>query len=274
MPQAQSKRKSRTRKRASAPEGALEEHRRRQLVAAVVECISEEGFERTTTRNIADRAGLSVGMLNYYFESKKELVAEAIRHANEGVQTALAESASIPFGPRRIEFIIRRTLKNEYPQALPLAFRLAVTAAAAHDPKLQGEVCRWMEDGREKLERSLRVAIESGAYRPEMDPTLVSVALYGAMTGVAVQAAACPKGLPVDVAVDALLLLLRLFQRIPREGGDVSPEGPADADVISVVESRLFADPQLSTQNAVALASAFKAMYEAFRNPPRPDQDE
>ena len=274
MPQAQSKRKSRTKKRASVPEGALEEHRRRQLVAAVVECIAEEGFERTTTRNIADRAGLSVGMLNYYFDSKKELVAEAIRRANEGVQTALAESASIPFGPRRIEFIIRRTLKNEYPQALPLAFRLAVTAAAAHDSKLQGEVGRWMEDGREKLERSLRVAIESGAYRAEMDPTLLSVALYGAMTGLAVQAAACPKGLPVDRAVEALLLLLRLFQRKTSEGAEGAAERPADTDVISVVESQLFADPGLSTQNAVALASAFKAMYDAFRSQPRPNQDE
>jgi AcrR family transcriptional regulator len=274
MPQARPKRKPRTRKRASAPEGALEEHRRRQLVAAVVECISEEGFERTTTRNIADRAGLSVGMLNYYFESKKELVAEAIRHANEGVVMALAESAAIPFGPRRIEFIIRRTLKNQYPQALPLAFRLAVTAAAAHDPKLQGEVCRWMEDGREKLERSLRVAIESGAYRSEMDPTLLSVALYGAMTGVAVQAAACPGDLSIDTAVEALLLLLRLFQRNSPELAAGSADGPADTDVISLLESRLFADPQLSTQNAVALASAFRAMYDAFRNQPPPGQHE
>jgi hypothetical protein len=187
---------------------------------------------------------------------------------------ALAESAAIPFGPRRIEFIIRRTLKNQYPQALPLAFRLAVTAAAAHDPKLQGEVCRWMEDGREKLERSLRVAIESGAYRSEMDPTLLSVALYGAMTGVAVQAAACPGDLSIDTAVEALLLLLRLFQRNSPELAAGSADGPADTDVISLLESRLFADPQLSTQNAVALASAFRAMYDAFRNQPPAGQHE
>ena len=45
-------------------DGHLEEQRRRQLVQAVVECISEEGFEATTTRNIADCAGVSIGMLN------------------------------------------------------------------------------------------------------------------------------------------------------------------------------------------------------------------
>jgi len=126
----------------------LEEQRRRQLVSAVVDCVAAEGFERTTMRNIADRAGVSTGMLSYYFKSKKELVVEAIRHANEGVLRAIASADQIPFGPKRLEFILRRTLRNEYPHSLPLAFRLAVFAAAAHDTDLRREVVGWLEDGR------------------------------------------------------------------------------------------------------------------------------
>ncbi len=245
--------------------GALEDQRRRQLVAAVVECIAEEGFERTTTRNIADRAGVSIGMLNYYFKSKKELVVEAIREANEGVLRALAEADSIPFGPRRLEFILQRTVRNEYPQALPLAFRLAVTAAAANDPDLQVEVCRWMEDGRAKFERSIEAGMKAGVYRSEFDARMLSVILYGAMTGLTFESAVCSKRVPLDLAVEATLLLLGLFE--VKSGERSSRESQAAAKGATVpdrVESQLMADSNLAGADAVALGNAFRAMYESF----------
>lgn len=254
-------------------DGHLEEQRRRQLVTAVVQCITEEGFERATTRNIADRAGVSIGMLNYYFQTKKDLVAEAIRHANEGVREALASADAIPFGPGRLEFVLKRTLRNEYPQALPLAFRLAVMAAAVNDPILQKEVCRWMEDGRSKFERSIAAGIEAGTYHPDADPRLLSALLYGAMTGLAVQAAACPKQVTPDLAVEASLLLLRLFtakapapQRAGR--GDRANGG----SVPDLLESQLLEDSALSPADAMALASAFRALYRSFVSRSTPGQ--
>lgn len=174
--------------------------------------MSEEGFESTTMRNVAERAGVTIGMLNYYFKSKKELVVEAIRYANDGVMRALAAAEAIPFGPRRLEFIVRKTLRNEYPQALPLAFRLTVMGAAAHDADLRREVMGWMEDGRERFEKSLRVGMESGHYRSDFDPKLLSHLLYGSMTGLAVEAAVSEKLVSPDTAVDATLLVLRLLE--------------------------------------------------------------
>lgn len=265
MARAMKRKRRMSRGKSSMKDGGLEDQRRRQLVAAVVQCMSQEGFERTTTRNIADRAGVSIGMLNYYFKSKKELVVEALRQANEGVIRALAEADTIPFGPRRLEFIFRRTLRNEYPQALPLAFRLAVTAAAAHDPPLRDEVSRWMEDGRAKFERSIRAGIASGAYRADVDPRLLSVILYGAMTGLAVQAAACTENVTVDLAVEAMLKMLCLFEHAP-----VSPQKPLHGtgggamNITDSLESSLLADPNLSADKAMALADAFRALYRSF----------
>ena len=260
------KRKRRmSRGKSSAIDGSLEEQRRRQLVSAVVECMAQEGFERTTTRNIADRAGVSIGMLHYYFKSKKELVVEAIRQANEGVLRALSEADSIPFGPRRLEFILRRTMRNEYPQALPLAFRLAVTAAAVNEPNLQEEVCRWMEDGRAKFERSIRAGVSAGTYRSDVDPQLLSVMLYGAMTGLGVQAAVCTERVPVELAVEAVLQVLRLFEHKPgisRRPGQ--KKGKTSVDVPDVLESLLLADPNLSADKAMVLSDAFKALYHSF----------
>lgn len=47
---------------------------RERIVAAATELITEHGYERTTMRAIAERAGVSLGGAYYYFSGKEELV--------------------------------------------------------------------------------------------------------------------------------------------------------------------------------------------------------
>jgi AcrR family transcriptional regulator len=47
---------------------------REAIVTAALQLFREHGFERTTMRAVADRAGVSVGNAYYYFSSKDELV--------------------------------------------------------------------------------------------------------------------------------------------------------------------------------------------------------
>jgi len=44
------------------------------IVEAALELFRERGFEGTTMRAVAERAGVSVGNAYYYFSSKDELV--------------------------------------------------------------------------------------------------------------------------------------------------------------------------------------------------------
>jgi AcrR family transcriptional regulator len=53
---------------------------RTALLDATIECLVEEGYARTTTRGIAERAGVTPGALQHHFPSKAELLSEAIRH--------------------------------------------------------------------------------------------------------------------------------------------------------------------------------------------------
>ncbi len=57
---------------------------RAALLDASIECIVEEGYASTTTRRIAERAGVTPGALQHHFASKAELLGQAIRHAREG----------------------------------------------------------------------------------------------------------------------------------------------------------------------------------------------
>jgi AcrR family transcriptional regulator len=44
------------------------------IVAAAIELFTEQGYDATTMRQVAERAGVSVGNSYYYFKSKEELV--------------------------------------------------------------------------------------------------------------------------------------------------------------------------------------------------------
>ena len=56
------------------PKVGMEPVRRRQLIEATIASIHQDGFQDTTVARISRRAGLSVGMVNHYFEGKGELL--------------------------------------------------------------------------------------------------------------------------------------------------------------------------------------------------------
>jgi AcrR family transcriptional regulator len=56
---------------------------RAAIFSAALELFRERGYEATTMRAIADRAGVSLGSSYHYFPSKEHLVLEFYRHTHE-----------------------------------------------------------------------------------------------------------------------------------------------------------------------------------------------
>jgi len=56
---------------------------RAAIFSAALELFQERGYEATTMRGIADRAGVSLGSSYHYFPSKEHLVLEFYRHTHE-----------------------------------------------------------------------------------------------------------------------------------------------------------------------------------------------
>ncbi len=86
----------------------LVRRRRRQIVDAAVELFLKNGFHKTTTRQIARAAGISIGLLYEYISTKEDilyLVCEAIHAEMEGAVTeALARAQK---GRGTLEMVIR-----------------------------------------------------------------------------------------------------------------------------------------------------------------------
>jgi AcrR family transcriptional regulator len=60
------------------------------ILGAALDLFQEKGYEATTMRAIADRAGVSLGGSYHYFPSKEHLVLEFYRHTHELHAAAIA----------------------------------------------------------------------------------------------------------------------------------------------------------------------------------------
>ncbi len=58
----------------------IETARRAQIIDRAVETIAELGYAQTSLAKIAKRAGISTGVISYYFAGKDDLIAEVVAH--------------------------------------------------------------------------------------------------------------------------------------------------------------------------------------------------
>ena len=73
--------RSRSKARAGKRPGRVQ--RRKDLLGIVYEVISEFGVDGASMRQIADRAGVSTGTINYHFGNKQKLIMAALQAAYE-----------------------------------------------------------------------------------------------------------------------------------------------------------------------------------------------
>jgi len=73
-----------------APKTKRGETSRAVILSAALDLFQERGYEATTMRAIADRAGVSLGSSYHYFPSKEHLVLEFYRHTHQLHAAAIA----------------------------------------------------------------------------------------------------------------------------------------------------------------------------------------
>jgi AcrR family transcriptional regulator len=95
---------------------------RQRLLKAALQLFSEQGFDATGVRDLANAAGVNLGALNYYFDSKENLRLEAFRYGfapalqmRTDTQNYLDEAqrkSTIPAAEEALRKYIRRFLDD------------------------------------------------------------------------------------------------------------------------------------------------------------------
>jgi len=143
------------------------EDTRRKIYEAALELFREKGFEQTTMRDIAAKAGVALGGAYYYFSSKEAIVLafyqEIQRNSHEAVLTAMA-------GHKKLKDRIRCVLEKRFELLSPN--RKFCDALFRHAPDRDDPLSPFSEETRAIREGSIdhmRIALEGGDVKVPAD---------------------------------------------------------------------------------------------------------
>ena len=106
------------------------------LFAATIDCLVEVGYARTTTREVALRAGVSRGAQTHHFPTKADLVVGAVEHLfDQQARGFRSAFTALPAESRTLDQAV--ALLWEIVSGPSYAAVLELTVAARTDPELR-----------------------------------------------------------------------------------------------------------------------------------------
>jgi AcrR family transcriptional regulator len=146
---------------------ARAEDTRRKIYEAAMELFREKGFEHTTMRDVAAKAGVALGGAYYYFSSKEAIVLAFYQEMQEGShQEILAAVAA----EKKLKDRLRCVLQKRFELLAPN--RKFCDALFRHAPDSQDPLSPFSEETRPIRERAfehLQFALEGGEVKIPAD---------------------------------------------------------------------------------------------------------
>lgn len=200
------------------------DEQRVRILRCVVKLVGVRGFEKVRLRDVATEAGVSIGSLQHYFDTRDGLMGEAFSYQGERVIRELERAAASGVCPwERIRSLIRYATG-------PRGFRerctvwLEFSAASSRDPHLR----RVMERVYEGWRAPLRAAVDEGCrqevFRPAMPVADVVDTILALIDGFELGTAGRIKGFngsrAHDVVLSTVATLLGVSDGAPAGTGD------------------------------------------------------
>jgi AcrR family transcriptional regulator len=183
-----------------------------RIVDAMRTCVGRRGATGATFDHVAREAGVSRGLLHYYFGTKERLLAEVVRRDCDlrmerlSATAAGAGSADVLIGALGASLL---EMMDENPEFFVILLELHTLGQ--HNAEVGAEVAELHRRVRVHLAGILAAARDQGAVRLEDDPEIVAEVLFSLADGLAMRMLAEPGrdfGPTVEVAVRAARALV------------------------------------------------------------------
>jgi AcrR family transcriptional regulator len=154
--------------------------RKAQILKAAETVFSRKGYERATTREIADAADVSEGTIYNYFGSKNDLLNAVARSFADDITNEIASMESNSLQEMMIELLTARLRSGRERRLLMLFLFEAHLSPDVHRNYIQDAVQRIIS----AIEARFRREIQSGVVRP-VDPAIAARAISATVMGFA-----------------------------------------------------------------------------------------
>jgi AcrR family transcriptional regulator len=206
-----------------SPRPSIDHIRRPQILAAAAEVIAERGVAGTRIADVAERCGVSPPALLYWFDSKEQLLAEALTADDDRFYEVLEERLDEAMTPgERMVALIETATES----ADDFALWMELWTWALRDAELRAARERFDARWRAAIEAIVADGVAAGQFGDGVDPPQAALAIAALIDGLSAQAALGDPEVSNPRLTDTVLgsaEKLREAELPARAGGRASP---------------------------------------------------
>ncbi len=151
------------RRRTSSPE-----QRRAELLVVGAELLAERGYDGVRLKDVAKAAGVSIGLLQHYFDSRDALLEEAFRKATGDLLAEWQQAEARDLSPwELVEFLVGRVADSASSRTGSVLWSELAAAASRHEqlrPIFTDVYAVWTRLFRSAVDRG----VAAGAFHPRV----------------------------------------------------------------------------------------------------------
>lgn len=170
------------------------------LIHAAYELIAKEGFEGLRTRDVADRAGVNVATLHYYFPHKEDLIRGVVDYIRQQFMERHAPTSTTPpatgLEEFRQELADQEYLLQHAPETYIVLFELGMRSL--RDPFIKSIMPMLDAGWRSHIQSYLDEGVQQGLFRADLDIEAASAALIAFLKGCLLQRIINPHAFPAE----------------------------------------------------------------------------
>jgi AcrR family transcriptional regulator len=171
----------------------LEGDKAKRIIEAMRASVGTRGAAGSTFDHVAREAGVSRGLLHYYFGSKEQLLVEVVRHdceaRIESMDERIARATTVDEIIGALVASLQEFIENE-PGTQAVIYEML--SASRHSEDIRAELAELYRRWRAHLAESLRAKEREGVVRLQGDPESVASMLFALGDGFGIQVLSDP----------------------------------------------------------------------------------
>ena len=176
-----------------APARKLEGEKAQRIVEAMRASVGKRGAASSTFDVVAREAGVSRGLLHYYFGSKERLMVEVVRSDCDARVAALEENLATATSADEFVAFLVQTLEAFLSDEAGQAVLYEMLSASRRSDEIRAELAELYRRWRAQLAEALRDKQREGVVALDAEPEAVAALLFALGDGMGLQVISDPE---------------------------------------------------------------------------------
>jgi AcrR family transcriptional regulator len=161
--------------------------RRAQLTKAAYKVVAQKGYNDFTIKDIAEEAGLSTGLVHYYFKNKEELLFKLLKEMNSNLRYNLKKALSELTEPKdKLMAFCDEAFELVDKEKAYFHVLIDFWARINHDARIRQANVKLFQSYRDEISSIIEEGIAKGVFAA-MDVKITSVIIISLIQGTIIQ---------------------------------------------------------------------------------------